>query len=53
LNTTIQDLKLGIETIRKSQRRTALEIENLEKRSYKRLTELQIDWIRKEILPVT
>ena len=33
LNKTIQDLKLEIETIRKSQRETTLELENLGKRS--------------------
>ena len=33
LNKTIQDLKLEVETIRKSQRETSLEIENLGKRS--------------------
>jgi chromosome segregation ATPase len=33
LNKTIQDLKMEIETIKKSQRETALEIENLGKRS--------------------
>jgi prefoldin subunit 5 len=33
LNKTIQDLKMEIETIRKSQRETTLEIENLGKRS--------------------
>jgi prefoldin subunit 5 len=32
LNTTIQDLKRKIESIKKSQRETTLEIENLEKR---------------------
>jgi predicted nucleic acid-binding Zn-ribbon protein len=32
LNKTIQDLKVEIETIRKSQRETTLEIENLGKR---------------------
>jgi cell division protein FtsB len=32
LNKTIQDLKMEIETIKKSQRETTLEIENLEKR---------------------
>jgi hypothetical protein len=31
LNKTIQDLKMEIETIRKSQRETGLEIENLGK----------------------
>ena len=34
MNTTIQDLKLGIETLKqKSQRETTLEIENLGKKS--------------------
>jgi uncharacterized coiled-coil protein SlyX len=33
MNKTIQDLKLEIETIKKSQRETALELENLGKRS--------------------
>jgi hypothetical protein len=33
LNKTIQDLKLEIETIKKSQREMILEIENLGKRS--------------------
>jgi predicted nucleic acid-binding Zn-ribbon protein len=33
LNKTIQDLKMEIETIMKSQRETTLEIENLGKRS--------------------
>ena len=33
LNKTIQDLKMEIETIKKSQRETTLEIENLGKRS--------------------
>jgi prefoldin subunit 5 len=33
LNKTIQDLKMGIETIKKSQRETTLEIENLGKKS--------------------
>jgi chromosome segregation ATPase len=33
LSKTIQDLKMEIETIKKSQRETALELENLEKRS--------------------
>jgi len=33
LNKTIQDLKVEIETIQKSQRETTLEIENLGKRS--------------------
>jgi cell fate (sporulation/competence/biofilm development) regulator YmcA (YheA/YmcA/DUF963 family) len=33
LNKTNQDLKMEIETIKKSQRETTLEIENLEKRS--------------------
>jgi uncharacterized coiled-coil protein SlyX len=33
LNKTIQDLKMGIETIKKPQRETTLEIENLEKRA--------------------
>ena len=33
LNKTIQDLKMEIETIKKSQRETNLEIKNLEKRS--------------------
>jgi predicted nucleic acid-binding Zn-ribbon protein len=33
LNTTFQDLKMEIETIKKSQRETDLEIENLGKRS--------------------
>jgi uncharacterized coiled-coil protein SlyX len=33
MNKTIQDLKMEIETIKKSQRKTRLEIENLEKRS--------------------
>jgi hypothetical protein len=33
LNKTIQDLKMGTETIKKSQRETTLELENLEKRS--------------------
>ena len=33
LNKTIQDLKIEIETIKKSQRETTLEIENLGKRS--------------------
>jgi predicted nucleic acid-binding Zn-ribbon protein len=33
LNKTIQDLKVEIETIQKSQREITLEIENLEKRS--------------------
>jgi hypothetical protein len=33
LNKTIQDLKIEIETIKKSQRETILEIENLEKRA--------------------
>ena len=33
LNKTIKDLKMGVETIKKSQRETTLEIENLGKRS--------------------
>ena len=33
MNKTIQDLKLELETIKKSQRKTTLEIENLERRS--------------------
>jgi prefoldin subunit 5 len=33
LNKTIQDLKMEIETIEKSQRETTLEIENLGRRS--------------------
>jgi cell division protein FtsB len=33
LNKTIQDLKMEIESIKKPQRETTLEIENLEKRS--------------------
>jgi predicted nucleic acid-binding Zn-ribbon protein len=33
LNKTIQDLKMEIETIKKSQRETTLKIENLEKKS--------------------
>jgi predicted nucleic acid-binding Zn-ribbon protein len=33
LHKTIQDLKMEVETIRKSQRETSLEIENLGKRS--------------------
>jgi predicted nucleic acid-binding Zn-ribbon protein len=33
LNKTIQDLKMEIESIKKSQRKTTLEIENLRKRS--------------------
>jgi hypothetical protein len=33
LNKTIQDLKMEIETIKKSQRETTLKIENLGKRS--------------------
>jgi predicted nucleic acid-binding Zn-ribbon protein len=33
LNKTIQDLKIGIETVKKSQRETTLAIENLGKRS--------------------
>jgi prefoldin subunit 5 len=33
LNKTIQDLKMEIETIKKSQRETILKIENLGKRS--------------------
>ena len=33
LNNTIQDLKIEIETIKKSQRETTLKIENLEKKS--------------------
>jgi hypothetical protein len=33
LNTTIQDLKMEVETIKKSQRETTLEIENVGKRS--------------------
>ena len=33
LNTTFQDLKMEIETIKKSQRETNLEIENLGKKS--------------------
>ena len=33
LNKTIQDLKMEVETIKKSQRETNLEIENLGKRS--------------------
>ena len=33
LNKTIQDLKIEVETIKKSQRETTREIENLEKRS--------------------
>jgi hypothetical protein len=33
LNRTIQDLKMDVETIKKSQRKTTLEIENLGKRS--------------------
>jgi prefoldin subunit 5 len=33
LNKTIQDLKMEVETIKKSQRETALEIENLVNRS--------------------
>jgi prefoldin subunit 5 len=33
MNKTIQDLKMEIETIKKSQRETTLELENLGKRS--------------------
>jgi predicted nucleic acid-binding Zn-ribbon protein len=33
LNKTIQDLKMEVETIKKSQRETTLEIEKLEKKS--------------------
>jgi uncharacterized coiled-coil protein SlyX len=33
LNKTIQDLKMEIETMKKSQRETTLELENLERRS--------------------
>ena len=33
MNKTIQDLKVEIETLKKSQRETTLELENLEKRS--------------------
>ena len=33
MNKTIQDLKVEIETVKKSQRETALELENLGKRS--------------------
>ena len=33
LNKTIKDLKMEIQTIKKTQRETTLEIENLEKRS--------------------
>jgi prefoldin subunit 5 len=33
MNKTIQDLKMEIETIKKSQRKTNLELENLGKRS--------------------
>jgi predicted nucleic acid-binding Zn-ribbon protein len=33
LNKTIQDLKMKVETIKKSQRETTLEIENLRKKS--------------------
>jgi prefoldin subunit 5 len=33
LNKTIQDLKMEVETIKKSQRETTVEIENLGKRS--------------------
>jgi predicted nucleic acid-binding Zn-ribbon protein len=33
LNKTIQDLKMEVETIKKSQRETTLKIENLEKKS--------------------
>jgi prefoldin subunit 5 len=33
LNKTIQDLKMEVETIKKSQRETTLQIENLGKRS--------------------
>ena len=33
MNKTIQDLKMELETIKKSQRETTLELENLEKRS--------------------
>ena len=33
MNKIIQDLKMEIETIKKSQRKTALELENLGKRS--------------------
>jgi chaperonin cofactor prefoldin len=33
LNKTIQDLKMEVETIKKSQRKTTLEIENLGKKS--------------------
>jgi predicted nucleic acid-binding Zn-ribbon protein len=33
LNKTIQDLKMGVETIKKSQRETNLKIENIEKKS--------------------
>jgi hypothetical protein len=32
-NKTVQDLKMELETIKKSQRETTLELENLEKRS--------------------
>jgi hypothetical protein len=32
MNKTIQDLKMEIETVKKSQRGTTLEIENLEKK---------------------
>ena len=33
MNKTIQDLKMEVETIKKSQKETTLEIENLEERS--------------------
>ena len=33
LNKTIQDLKMEVETIKKTQRETTLEIQNLEKKS--------------------
>jgi hypothetical protein len=33
MNKTIQNLKMGLETIKKSQRETTLELENLGKRS--------------------
>jgi hypothetical protein len=43
MNKTIQDLKMEIETIKKSQRETTLELENLGKRSgvTKRIQEIE------------
>ena len=44
LNKTIQDLKMEVETIKKTQRETTLEIENLGKKSgatYARITRIQ------------